>query len=146
MALLVLSISTSALPALACDDCYSKTGCTPGYWKQEQHFDSWVATGYSPGDLVGDVFPVAPAELAGDSLLDALKYKGGPGELGAARILLRSSVAAVLNAAHPDVSYRAKVGWLIENVNLRLDYGNRGKMLELYEKLDYWNNFGCPLN
>ena len=25
-------------------------GCTPGYWKQEQHFDSWVPTGYAPGD------------------------------------------------------------------------------------------------
>ena len=30
-------------------------GCTPGYWKQSQHFDSYPA-GYSPDDLFDDYF------------------------------------------------------------------------------------------
>src|SRR5215210_35264 len=29
-------------------------GCTPGYWKQPQHFDSWVV--YSPNQLFSSVF------------------------------------------------------------------------------------------
>ena len=32
----------------------STEGCTPGYWKQPQHFDSWVT--YSPSTLFSSVF------------------------------------------------------------------------------------------
>ncbi len=31
-------------------------GCTPGYWKQDHHFDSWE--GYAPGDQLDGVFGV----------------------------------------------------------------------------------------
>ena len=31
-------------------------GCTPGYWKQTQHFDSWV--GFAPSDWFDAVFGV----------------------------------------------------------------------------------------
>ena len=31
-------------------------GCTPGFWKQPQHFDSWV--GFAPDGLLRDVFGV----------------------------------------------------------------------------------------
>jgi hypothetical protein len=34
--------------------------CSPGYWRQTQHLDSWDATGYSPDDLFFDVFGYYP--------------------------------------------------------------------------------------
>jgi hypothetical protein len=119
-------------------------GCTPGYWKQEQHFDSWGPTGYSPTDSVGDVFAEAPGDLAGDSLVVALDYPGGPGLSGASRILLRAGVAATLNAAHDDLNYEiADPGDVIDAVNKALASGKRGVMLELAGKLDEYNNAGC---
>jgi hypothetical protein len=125
-------------------ECLEFQGCTPGYWKQEHHFDSWIPTGYSPTDLVGDVFADAPADLAGDSLVEALDYPGGPGLSGASRILLRAGVAATLNAGHPDVNFEiADPGDVIDAVNKALASGNRGKMLELAGKLDDYNNAGC---
>jgi uncharacterized repeat protein (TIGR01451 family) len=69
-------------------------GCTPGYWKQKQHFDSWV--GYVPdGDdatLFVDVFGVDA--FPDMTLLDVLKQGGG-----GLKALGRHTVAALLNAA-----------------------------------------------
>lgn len=68
-------------------------GCTPGYWKQDQHFDSW--TGYAPGDDFDATFGV---DLFNPdiSLLDALNLTGGK---GGKNQLARAAVAALLNAA-----------------------------------------------
>ena len=76
-------------------------GCTPGYWKNHQ--DAWIPTGINPSDEVGDWFIVTYPDLANTSLLDALSFKKGRNLEGAARILLRTSVAALLNDAHPDI-------------------------------------------
>ena len=72
-------------------------GCTPGYWKQPQHLDSWVPTGYDPGQSIYSAFEVGPSDIA---LLQALKLKGGGWNA-----FWRHAVAALLNAAHPDVLY-----------------------------------------
>ncbi|MCI0558897.1 MAG: carboxypeptidase regulatory-like domain-containing protein, partial [Nitrososphaera sp.] len=55
-------------------------GCTPGYWKQPQHFDSWV--GYNPNNSFDQVFGVTSS--FGGSLLDAAS-RGGVGEAMMAR-------------------------------------------------------------
>jgi hypothetical protein len=34
-------------------------GCTPGYWKQRHHLDSWMPTGFSPDQTVVSVFSAA---------------------------------------------------------------------------------------
>ncbi len=47
-------------------------GCTPGYWKQSQHFDSW--TGYSPSTQFSAVFENA---FPGKTLLQVLEQGGG---------------------------------------------------------------------
>ena len=88
----------SSTPALAND-----YGCTPGYWKQDQHFDSWVT--YSPTDTVLSVFPGiidlnfadGSSLPAGMTLLEALQGGGGTTLAGAARIYLRAAVAKLLN-------------------------------------------------
>jgi len=90
--------------------------------------------------------PGCVSELAGDSLLEALEYPGGNGTKGAARILLRAAVAAVLNAAHSDVDYPRTVGEVIDDVNRALATCNRNTMLSLAKQLDRDNNEGCPLD
>ncbi|HEX5757639.1 MAG TPA: hypothetical protein VF121_00435 [Thermoanaerobaculia bacterium] len=121
-------------------------GCTPGYWKN--HTDSWAGTGYSPGQTTGSVFAGAAAfpSLASKTLLQSLQAGGGPGTLGAAQILLRAAVAALLNAAHPDVDYPRTTAEIIADVNAALGSNNRDTMLALASQLDADNNLGCPLN
>ncbi|MFC1969666.1 collagen binding domain-containing protein, partial [Chloroflexota bacterium] len=120
-------------------------GCTPGYWKN--HLEDWPPTGYEPDQIVSSVFtvPTCVDELAGDTLLEALEYPGGDGTVGAARILLRAAVAAVLNAAYPDVNYPRTVGEVINAVNNALASCDRDTMLSLAADLDRDNNLGCPL-
>jgi hypothetical protein len=122
-------------------------GCTPGYWKQPQHFDSWSATGYSPNQTLESVLNV-PDAYGWDnvSLVQALNFKGGPDTTGAAGILLRTAVAALLNAAHPDVDYPLTTAQVIDMVNAALATGSRSAMLEVASLLDSYNNAGCPLN
>jgi hypothetical protein len=123
-------------------------GCSPGYWKN--HSSSWAATGYSTGQSVLSVFSSAGSyqDLSDASLHQALGFIGGPGTVGAAKILLRSAVAAVLNASHPDVApgYPSSASSVIASVNSALASKNRDTMLALAATLDSWNNLGCPLH
>jgi hypothetical protein len=107
--------------------------------------------------LVRNVFSVLPSlftngklDLNGDgkddTLLDALNYQGGSGITGAARNLLRAAVAALLNAAHPDVDYPRTTADVISQVNAALASNNRNTMLALASSLDKDNNLGCPIN
>lgn len=76
---LVLALSTSAF---AWD-----VGCTPGYWKQPQHFSSWV--GYTPEKTLQEVFGCGGST----TLLQALNTNGG-----GLYALQRHAVAALLNS------------------------------------------------
>ncbi|HET8797233.1 MAG TPA: hypothetical protein VFO89_06090, partial [Thermoanaerobaculia bacterium] len=76
----------------------------------------------------------------------ALGFGGGPGVSGAAEILLRAGVAALLNAAHPSVAYPQTPSTVLTTVNAALASGNRDTMLALAAQLDADNNRGCPLN
>jgi len=121
-------------------------GCSKGYWKN--HPEAWSDTGYSPDDKIGDIFTLPRRLLAleNDTLLMALKYKGGPEIIDAARIMLRQAVASLLNAAHPDVYFPATAERVILNVNDVLDSLERPKMMYLATILDYYNKEGCPFD
>lgn len=108
-------------------------GCTPGYWKQEHHFDSWL--GYSPGDNFGTTFGVAPT--TNWTLLTALQAKGG-GE----KALARHAVAALLNASSSvDYLYSAaEVTALVQGAYASGDFEGVKNLLESQ------NELGCPLN
>ena len=111
-------------------------GCTPGYWKQAQHFDSWTQP-YDPGDLFvsagfEDAFP-------GMTLLQVLEQGGG-----GLNALGRHTVAALLNTASPDVDTA---------------YTNPQTVIDLFNGVypggDYeglknifagYNELGCPLS
>jgi uncharacterized repeat protein (TIGR01451 family) len=122
-------------------------GCSHGYWKN--HTDSWPPTGYSPSQKVYTVFSAAsgyPAWIHDATLLEALDFGGGTDVNGAAEILLQQAVGAVLNAAHPGLSFPRTVGQVVADVNSALASGNRDTILILATALDHDNNLGCPLN
>jgi hypothetical protein len=146
LALLTINLIASVQPASAC-----LQGCTPGYWKQAQHFENW--TGYTQLNLVVLVFTEADG-LVGpdDTLLDALNYGGGKGAEGAARILLRAATATLLNSTY-DAAHGG--GWwyshwtpdqIASSVNARLAALDRAEMLSLADVFDAFNNLGCPLD
>jgi hypothetical protein len=120
-------------------------GCTPGYWKQPQHLDSWI--GYTPDQTVGSVFSVGGA-LGSMTLLEALDVSGGGGNTltGASRTLLRAAVAALLNASSNGVNYPISTAKIISDVNEALASGDRKTILTLAGTLDGYNNLGCPLD
>ena len=127
-------------------------GCTHGAWKNHLlEIGEWVPTGFSPDQTVVSVFSEAAAypDLNGDTvedtLLDALNFGGGDGVEGGARILLQAAVAALLNAAHPDVNYPMPEGDVIAKVDAALASGDPDTMLDLEEILNEYNNFGGPL-
>ena len=102
-------------------------GCTPGYWRQEQHFGSWTNPPYSPihamttfrtafdlQDLASTITinthpdggkPESKSDTFGNpsddiTLLDAVWAAGGDQNK-----LARHATAALLNAANPNVNF-----------------------------------------
>jgi hypothetical protein len=127
-------------------------GCTPGYWKNNAinwEASAWIPTGYTPSMTLGSVFTIPSCVNSGtasNTLLQALSYKGGSTLKGAAQILLRAAVAALLNASHPDIDYFMSEGGVIAAVNAALASCDRATILALYEELDFHNNDGCVLD
>jgi hypothetical protein len=130
-------------------------GCTPGFWKVQPNFEPthcWCET-YDPNDLVSEVFAI-PASLINtgkgpgllDTLDEALAYGGGKGVEGAARNLLRSAVAAVLNACNDNVAYPMGEQAVILAVNEALATLDRDAILALHTTLDGYNNLGCSID
>lgn len=107
-------------------------GCTPGYWKQPHHFDSWV--GYSPNQQFSSVFANA---FPGMTLLEVLKQGGG--QLNA---LGRHTVAALLNASSPDVDGLTTAD-VIAAFNAAYASGDYETQKDIFEG---FNELGCPLN
>jgi len=126
-------------------------GCTPGFWRN--HPEAWQE--YNPDTkTLARMFSRVPLpddvkDAYGDTLaIDALSFDGGPGYLGAARILLKHAVAAYLNAASEDVAYpyrRHVDAGGEDSLDEQLAdafAGGRAAMLALKDKLDAANNLG----
>jgi hypothetical protein len=124
-------------------------GCTPGYWKQEQHFGSWApfipeganATKFfdvfTVCDLMGNncTYRGLPASL---TLLEALKLQGGQ-----FNALARHAAAAYLNAKNPDVDYSYSSADVVAMV---VNAFKTGSPEATKNKLDAANNKDCPLD
>ena len=120
-------------------------GLTPGYWKNyEKH--EWPDP-YEPITALSSVFSGVNeySALNGDDFMDALRYHGGNNDVGAARILLRSAVAALLNTVHPSINYPLSASAIIDQVNDALESHDRMTMLDLKDVLDGYNNLGAEL-
>ncbi|MBT8477887.1 MAG: hypothetical protein KJO06_03145 [Gemmatimonadetes bacterium] len=120
-------------------------GCTPGYWKQPHHFDSWPSA-YNTGDTFGSVFAACgggdslqrpeSGSICNKTLLQALKLRGG-----GLNALGRHAVAALLSSS--TVSYDLTPGQVIDAVNGALtsnSYSSTKNMLADF------NEQNCPLN
>lgn len=110
-------------------------GCTPGYWRQPHHFDSWV--GYSPDQTFDAVFGVTSVFGSDATLGEVARAKGG-GE----NAMGRHAVAALLNAAS-DVSYFYTTDQVISMVQEAYATGNFELVKDQFE---VQNELGCPLN
>ena len=108
-------------------------GCTPGYWKQPHHFDSWV--GFTPDQDFSTVFEDA---FPGMTLLEVLKQGGGK-----LKALGRHTVAALLNASSGGVSYDLSTQDVIDAFN---DVLPGGDFEDLKDQFEGFNEQGCPLN
>lgn len=121
-------------------------GCTPGYWRQPHHFDSWtVPTNTLFGDVfdgfcAGDDASLAAPEsgsLCGLTLLEALVLRGG-----GVNALARHAAAAWLNAdSSVDYYYSTdEVESMVEAALMAEDYEG------VKNGLEEANEAGCPLN
>lgn len=111
-------------------------GCTPGYWKQRHHFDSW--SGYAPDQLFSSVFENA---FPGKTLVQVLSQGGG-----GLNALGRHTVAALLNASSSGVSYGvATPADVIAQFNAAFP-GSNGTYETLKNTFEGLNEKGCPLN
>jgi uncharacterized repeat protein (TIGR01451 family) len=117
-----------------------RQGCSHGYWKT--HLSAWV--GYSPGQTLGSVFS-GTGSLGSKTFQEGLNFKGGSSLDGAKQNLLRQAVAALLNAAHPDVGYPLTTSQVVSAVNSALASNQRSTIVALASELDALNNIGCPL-
>jgi hypothetical protein len=124
--------------ACLCSPPSGGEGCTPGYWRQPHHLDSWEPTNYGPGASVAGTFGSVDPTVDDLTLLEAVQLKGG--KLNA---LMRHAVAALLNAAHPDVSYAMSSADVIAAVQ---DAVSSGEIEAAKDDLEAENEEGCPLN
>ena len=108
-------------------------GCTPGYWRQSHHYDSWQS--YAPSDFFDDVFD---REVDDELTLGEAVQLGG-GDLNA---LIRHSVAALLNAASDDVDYPFTEAEVIGDFQAAFDGGEYEETKDVFDDA---NNLGCPL-
>jgi hypothetical protein len=148
-----------------CEEERGGEGCTPGYWKQEQHFGSWDDA-YDPGDLFSDpalfdrtitirlqnggalkklkkITKAPPASKQNPTLLEALQAKGG-----CINALARHAVAALLNAASSNVNYLYTVAEVIAMTQSAIDSADCDTIEDTKDLFDAANNDegGCPLN
>ncbi len=110
-------------------------GCTPGYWKQRQHFDSYPSP-LSPTTLFVDAFGVNA--FPGKTLVQVLGQGGG-----GLKALGRHAVAALLNATSGDVDYDRSVSEIVDSFAAAHASGNYEPVKNVFET---YNEQGCPLN
>jgi hypothetical protein len=84
--------------------------CSPGYWRQEHHLDSWEATEISPDELYSDYFDAVSLSkkalkdgaIENPTLWDVLHY---PQWYGGEAF---NNVGDLLSEAHPDVDFNGE--------------------------------------
>lgn len=110
-------------------------GCTPGYWKQTQHFNNWPAA-YNPTMLFSDVFEDA---FPGLTLLQVLSLGGG-----GLNALGRHTVAALLNGTSTNVAYAFSQVEVINMFNM-LFPDSKPAYESMKDTFVFQNELGCGL-
>ena len=111
-------------------------GCSPGFWKQEQHFAQWPAL-YLPEGPLAEALGLDALE-GNPSLLDGLQDGGG----GLAA-LMRQAIAGILNAAHADLAYPYTVEEVLALIKAAFTTGEFEPVKDMFEAA---NESECPLS
>ena len=111
-------------------------GCTPGYWRQPQHYGNWSG-GYTPDTQFSAVFEDA---FPGQTLGEVVQIKGG-----GLNALGRHTVAALLNAASDSVGYGMTPAEVIAAFNAVYP-GSDTDYETLKNQFAAMNERGCPLS
>jgi hypothetical protein len=144
---LIVAVNGGPVPCIPAETLGNE-GCTPGYWKQVQHFGNWVplvpvglnATKFfdvfTTGDAAGNncVYRGLSPDL---TLLEALNLGGGD-----FKALARHAAAAYLNAKNPSVKYSISSNEIVDGVIKAFKTGNWSV---IKDKLEKANEKGCPL-
>lgn len=119
-------------------------GCTPGYWKVPVHLDSWEETGFQTTDTFNSVFSVTQyvkSDGSAYTLLEVMRELNGNGDPISTNLGFHA-VAALLNAAHPEVNFGYTSGELI--ALFQANYLTNPERLK--DSLEMLNERDCPLN
>src|SRR5262249_4636774 len=115
-------------------------GCSQSFWKT--HLAAWPTT-HQPSDTVGSLFAGLPPRIASLTLLQALRTDGG-----GLNALTRQGIAAVLNAAHPEVDYPIPETGVVDMVNTAVASGDASTIASATMTLATFNGLGargfCP--
>ena len=144
----IITLAVLAPMVTQASTVYASTGgLTPGYWKQEHHFDDWGPTGYGPNDNFDDVFSAfvlahgVPyySDIANGinpdlTLLEALQLRGGK-----EKAMLRHAVAALLNCTHPSIQMVSEVV-LARWINYAY-YDPDYSFEDVKDHMEEWNEF-----
>ena len=118
-------------------------GCTPGYWKQEHHYDSWTFP-LTSDTLFSAVFDrVITIKARGGAITDPTLVQALSALGGKINTAARHSTAAYLNAVSVDVSYDLDADQIIQSFQAVFDSNDFGLAIEKFVEL---NEQGCPLN
>ena len=122
-------------------------GCTPGAWKNrlwKRGF--WPAT-YADNPSLSEHFDTSGFDFGDDTFLEALNYRGHESRDKVeqeAYKLMRSAVAALLNAASQD--YAFSQAEIVAATEAALASGDWVQMNDLKDQLDFENNRGCAFD
>ncbi len=120
-------------------------GMSISWWRN--HRTDWVD--YSTADVAGDIFdfPTELGKLAAKNLFEILGGKiKMTDENATASYLLKAAIAALLNAAHPEVNFPMTEAEIISAVNSALASLNIGTMEDLTDELNDLNNLGGSID
>jgi hypothetical protein len=122
-------------------------GCTPGYWRQLHHLDSWMGVG--PMNDFNTTFMVDVEwgrKCRADGMGDITLLKGTRCRGGGKNALARHGVAALLNANQTDVAFGLTASEVKAIVKAGLDAGTKSAANAAKNILAAENELGCPLN
>ena len=127
-------------------------GCTPGYWKQSQHFGSWTAP-YSPvppQTLLSAAFTHYNGQGGYSPVMTMLQALDLDNSVGIGQVLRHGS-AALLNSANGSMTFPLTPDGVKNLVNSALDAygaGNQAFVNGVHAQLAGYNEsseLGCPL-
>ena len=135
----VMSVTRTVTVTVTCP-LVSVGGCSHGYWKN--HTSSWP-TGFTTNTMIGEVFSIGTSYtgIADKTLAQGLDFGGGRTLSDKARLLFKQAVAALLNAAHPEVNYEIVTAQeIIDLVNDALATNDAAAILALEARLEALNH------